>query len=109
MIARTLFSTAILSLSLLGACAQNVNRDVRSTIIDPKSPVISGQGTVRYTDVEGGAYLIDSSMGTLIPVGLDANLAQDGLEIEFKAHKLNNSVSYLQSGTLVQIVSAQAL
>jgi hypothetical protein len=48
-------------------------------------------------------------MGTLIPVGLDANLAQDGLEIEFKAHKLNNSVSYLQSGTLVQIVSAQAL
>ena len=67
-------------------------------------------GTIRYIDLEGGFYGIETDDGRrLDPVNLPEEFQQDGLRIEARVEELRDRVSIRMWGTLVRIVEFRRL
>ncbi len=67
-------------------------------------------GTVRYIDLEGGFYGIETDDGAkLDPVNLPAEFQQDGVRLRVQVEPLKDRVSFHMWGTLVRVVSIERL
>lgn len=65
-------------------------------------------GTIRYVDVEGGCYGIETEDGVkLDPVNLPADFEEDGLRIKARVEGLEDRVSIHMWGTLVRILEIE--
>lgn len=70
---------------------------------DPAA-IISGIGTVKYLDFEGGFYGIETDDGKRFnPQNLDAEYRQDGLRVRFRAEKQDLMTTQMW-GTSVKII-----
>jgi hypothetical protein len=65
-------------------------------------------GTVRYVNVEGGFYGIETDDGKkLDPVNLPDRFKQDGLAIRARIERLPDQVSFHMWGELVRILAIE--
>ncbi len=68
------------------------------------------RGTVRYVDLEGGFYGIETRDGTrLDPVNLPDDFKKDGLRITARVERLKDRISIHMWGTLVRILEIERL
>ena len=97
-------------LALLVAGPRSVPADERSATVPSMSPTGVVTGTIRYIDLEGGFYGIETDDGQkLDPVNLPEELQKDGLRIEARVEELRDRVSIRMWGTLVRIVEFRRL
>jgi hypothetical protein len=76
----------------------------------PPAKVQEITGTVRYIDLEGGFYGIETEEGTrLDPVNLPDDFKKDGLRIKARVEKLADRVSIRMWGALVRILEVERL
>lgn len=67
-------------------------------------------GTVRYIDLEGGFYGIETDDGAkLDPVNLPEDFQKDGMRLRVQIEPLKDRVSFHMWGTLVRVVSIERL
>jgi hypothetical protein len=67
-------------------------------------------GTVRYIDLEGGFYGIETDDGRkLDPVNLPKEFQKDGLRIQARVAEIQDGVSVHMWGTPVQIIAFKRL
>jgi hypothetical protein len=66
-------------------------------------PDIDADGVVRYLDVEGGRWAIESDGDRLEPVNLPAEFRVDGLRVRFEANHHGDTASYCMAGRLVEL------
>ena len=67
-------------------------------------------GTVRYIDIEGGFYGIETDEGVkLDPVNLPADFQKDGVRVRVQVEPLKDRISIHMWGKLVRIVSIERL
>lgn len=65
---------------------------------------VSGTGTIRFIDLEGGFYGIEGDNGKKYdPMNLADEFKQDGLRVNFVADEKNNAASTHMWGTMVEI------
>ena len=78
----------------------------------PGNPALSGQesanATVRFVPLEGGCWALEVGGARYEPVGLPADLLQDGLEIRVWFRAAPDLASYCMMGPLVRVDSARA-
>jgi hypothetical protein len=75
-----------------------------------KNSEISGSGTVRLLDFEGGFYGIISDNGEKYdPINLNKEFQVDGLRVRFDAKKRENMVSYHMWGTIIEIINIERI
>lgn len=71
---------------------------------------ISGTGTVKFIDLEGGFYgIIDDRGERYDPVNLDKEFQVDGLRVRFEAKVRGDMASTHMWGTLVEIMKIEKL
>ena len=71
---------------------------------------ISGTGTIRFLDFEGGFYGIIADGGQHYEPGqLDAQFQKDGLRVRFVVRELEGMMSLRMWGRIVEVVSMEAL
>lgn len=100
-----LFTLLLISMLAIG-CRSTHDADDAP---DPDD-VISGTGTVRYIDLEGGFYGIVADDSTrYLPDGLDASLQQDGLRVRFRAQRREDVMTAQMWGRPVRILETAAL
>src|SRR6267378_1935937 len=63
--------------------------------------VLAGNATVRYVDLEGGCWALETSVGRYEPIGLPQEFRKDGLAVYAVAHGAPNAVSVCQMAPLV--------
>ncbi len=67
-------------------------------------------GTVRYIDLEGGFYGIETDDGaSLDPVNLPQEYRKDGLRVKVRVERLEDQVSFRMWGTLVRVLEIERL
>lgn len=67
-------------------------------------------GTVRYIDIEGGFYGIETDKGLkLDPVNLPSDFQKDGVRVRVQIEPLKDRISFHMWGTLVRIVAIERL
>jgi hypothetical protein len=65
-------------------------------------------GTVRYIDLEGGFYGIETDDGAhLDPVNLPEPFRRDGLRVQARVERLKDRASFHMWGQLVRIVTIE--
>lgn len=78
----------------------------------PGNPALSGpesaNATVRFVNLEGGCWALEVRGVRYEPVGLPANLLQDGLEIRVWFRAAPDLASYCMIAPLVRVDSARA-
>ena len=93
------FVTAALCTALiLAACG----------VTEPDDADINDSGTVRFVDVEGGCWVIDTESERLEPINLDSRFRVDGLFVVFSANRRTDLATICQVGRIVEIVSMVA-
>lgn len=71
---------------------------------------MEGTGTVRFIDLEGGFYGIESDDGEkLDPVNLRSEFEQDGLRVSYEVRLVKEVMTIHQWGTPVEILEMEAL
>ncbi len=71
---------------------------------------MEGTGTVRFIDLEGGFYGIESDDGDkLDPVNLRSEFEQDGLRVRFRVRMVKEVMTIHQWGTPVEVLEMEAL
>jgi len=69
-----------------------------------KKDIITGEGEIKYIDLEGGFYGLISSDGSKYdPVNLPDEYKIDGLPVEFELYKIDGAVSIHMWGEIVYI------
>lgn len=67
--------------------------------------LISGTGTVRYFDLEGGFYaIVGDDNVTYDPTNLAADFQKSDLRVIFRARLQENQVGFHQAGPIVEIL-----
>jgi hypothetical protein len=77
-------------------------------------PVIEGEGTIVYVEIEGGFYgiIFDTEfekLKRLDPINLPSEFMEDGLPVRFKAKILRNYVSVHMWGVIVEIIEIERI
>ncbi len=72
------------------------------------TPDSSGDGIVRYIDVEGGCWGIESNGEIYEPMNLPQDLREDGLAIEFVAVDQDDLGSICMIGQIIELVRVEA-
>jgi len=71
---------------------------------------ITGTGTIRYQEIEGGFYGIVSDDGQRYYAGtLDEQFRQDGLRVKFVLRERTGVMSMVMWGLIVEVVSMELL
>ena len=71
---------------------------------------MEGTGTVRFIDLEGGFYGIETDSGRkLDPVNLRSEFEQDGLRVRFRVRMVKEVMTIHQWGTPVEILEMEAV
>ena len=71
---------------------------------------ISGKGTVKFLDLEGGFYGIISDNGeNYDPINLGKEFQVDGLRVRFDAKKRENLTSFHMWGTIIEIINIERI
>ena len=72
--------------------------------------LITGTGTIRHLDLEGGFWGIVADDSTRYdPGALDARFQQDGMRVRFDLRKAEGQMSIRQWGTMVTVVRLDPL
>lgn len=72
--------------------------------------IISKNGTVRFIDLEGGFYgIITESGEKYIPMDMDKNFEQDGLEVNFRAKEAKDVVGIHMWGRYIEIIEMKPI
>jgi len=88
--------------SVLPACSNGTG----SSDIVRRGDTVSGTGTVRWYDLEGGFYAIDGSDGTTYdPMHIPADFQEDGLEVRFEASLRDDLASTHMVGPVIELRS----
>lgn len=66
-------------------------------------PDIDADGVIRYLDIEGGCWTIDTGADRLAPINLPAEFRVDGLRVRFEANEQAEGASYCMVGRLVEL------
>ena len=74
-------------------------------VTEPGDVDINDSGTVRFVDVEGGCWVIDTESDRLEPINLEARFRVDGLFVVFSANRRTDLATICQVGQIVEIVS----
>jgi hypothetical protein len=87
---------AFLGLLLIGFCSQSITRD---------SEIVSANGTIKYSNLEGGFYYIaGDDRRNYDPINLGAEFKQDGLRVRFRARVRTDMASVHMFGEIVEIL-----
>jgi len=71
---------------------------------------ISGKGTVKFLDFEGGFYGIISDNGeNYDPINLSKEFKVDGLRVRFDAKKQEDMASFHMWGTIIEIINIERI
>jgi len=71
---------------------------------------ISGTGTVKFLDFEGGFYGIISDNGeNYDPINLSKEFQVDGLRVRYDARKRENMASFHMWGTIIEIINIERI
>lgn len=71
---------------------------------------ISGTGTIRFLEFEGGFYGIVSDDGHRYDAGqLDSKFQKDGMRVKFVVRERSNVMSFRMWGKVVEVVSLEAV
>jgi len=71
---------------------------------------ITGTGTIRYQEIEGGFYGIVSDDGQRYYAGLlDKQFQQDGLRVKFVLRERTDVMSMVMWGRIVEVLSIESL
>ena len=66
---------------------------------------ISGAGTIKHLDLEGGFYGIIADNGERYdPINLPTRFQQDGMRVKFKIEIIKDQTSIHMWGTIVEVV-----
>ncbi|MEJ2183717.1 MAG: hypothetical protein P8Y66_09345 [Nitrospirota bacterium] len=80
------------------------------TAPSPEEPVITGKGTVRFVDVEGGCWsIVDEEGRRYEPLNLPDAFRRDGLRVAFKARARSDVASACMVGRIIEILQIEAL
>ena len=71
-------------------------------------PDIDADGVVRFIDVEGGCWVIDTADQRLEPINLTSEFQIDGLNVSFQASERTDLASICQVGQIVELESIEA-
>jgi hypothetical protein len=72
--------------------------------------LITGSGTVRFLDLEGGFHgIVADDSARYDPGELDARFHRDGLRVRFDLRKVEGAMSIRQWGTIVTVVRIDSL
>lgn len=74
---------------------------------DKGQAIVEAAGAVRYVDLEGGGWVIDTLDGTFQPIGLPEAFRQDGLKVRVRLRPRPDMASTLQVGRLADVVSIE--
>lgn len=100
-------ATSALAVALVGAlflsCAGPPQQGPGSR--RPPESELQFDGTVRYIDIEGGAWVIEGEDGTTYePIGLPEEFRQEGLPVRVWAEREEDRVSIRMVGPIISIV-----
>jgi len=106
----TFLVLACTSLALAGGGCGGASRSAAPTPTPGDPSLITGSGTVRFLDLEGGFYgIVADDSSRYDPGELDPRLRRDGLRVRFDLRKLEGAMSIRQWGTLVTVVRIDSL
>jgi hypothetical protein len=71
---------------------------------DVTTPDLSEVGTVRFIDIEGGCWVIQTSEAIYEPTNLPAELRVDGLGVTFQATVRDDLASICMVGQIVELL-----
>jgi hypothetical protein len=91
----TRFLTAVLAFLTLGASCGIT------------TPELSEVGTVRFVDIEGGCWVIETADETYEPINLPTELRQDGLGVSFQANERGDLASICMVGPMIELLRIQ--
>ncbi|MDH3208307.1 MAG: hypothetical protein OEO79_17025 [Gemmatimonadota bacterium] len=72
-------------------------------------PAFDADGVVRFVDVEGGCWGIDSAGQRLEPINLPERFRVDGLRVSFQAEDAADVASICQIGRLVRLTEIDTI
>lgn len=70
--------------------------------------VVATNATVRFVDLEGGCWMLETPLGTYEPLGLPAAFRVDGLEVYVVLRRAPDAASICQMAPLVTLDSIRA-
>ncbi|MEW5760545.1 MAG: carboxypeptidase regulatory-like domain-containing protein, partial [Candidatus Thermoplasmatota archaeon] len=77
---------------------------------EKKEVIVSGTGTIKYIDLEGGFWgIISDDNNSYDPTNLPEEFQVDGLRVYFEAKILEDQAGIDQWGTIVEIIKIEAL
>lgn len=87
---------ALVALGAAGACG----------VLDVETVDIEAAGAVRFVDVEGGCWVIDTTDSVRYePINLQEAMKVDGLFVQFRANRRTDLASVCQVGQLIELKS----
>ena len=94
-----------------GASSSTPTNRPSGTTPTPGDPtLLTGSGTVRYLDFEGGFYgIVADDSARYDPGELDPRFRRDGLRVRFDVRKIEGAMSIRQWGTMVTVVRIDSL
>jgi len=72
-------------------------------------PDVEADGTVRFVDVEGGCWGIETDDVMYEPINLRESFRIDGLEVDFEAEERTDLSSICQIGVIVELTEIEAV
>jgi len=82
---------------------------VAAPACDILTPDLDGNGVVRFIDVEGGCWAIESAGDFYEPIDLPEAFEQDGLAVDFEAVERDDLASICQVGPIVELLRIRAM
>jgi hypothetical protein len=70
-------------------------------------PDVDADGVVRFFDIEGGCWVIDTGDQRLEPINLQTEFQVDGLAVNFEATPRMDLASICMMGTIVELQSIE--
>ncbi len=68
-------------------------------------PEVDALGTVRFIDIEGGCWVIDTPTQRFEPINLSSEFRIDGVGVLFQANERPDLASVCQAGRIVELTS----
>ena len=86
------------------------NRPTGTTPTPGDPTLLTGSGTVRHLDLEGGFYgIVADDSSRYDPGELDVFFRRDGLRVRFDLRRVEGAMSIRQWGTIVTVVRLDSL
>ena len=76
---------------------------------DVTTPDLAETGTVRFIDIEGGCWVIETSDAIYEPTNLPAELRDDGLGVTFQATVRDDLASICMVGQIVELLRIEPI